>query len=165
MHRLASLTHFFLGLVLFSIAGGDTAMAAVNRLPDDARTALLKEHFVTIKKVSQIPSAGMAAFHAGQDDHDLNMADPGGHFQAPDSVKDHTLPLRQLQFAALSPDYLLISNARGGNGLGYYFVLLKKSGDSFKVVWVGEGSRYSSFRRFLRALKANAIDDREGYAY
>lgn len=165
MYRLASLTHFFLGLVLSSIVAGGVASAEVNHLPADARIALQKEHFVTIKKVSQIPSAGLDAFHAGQDDHDDKMAEPGGHFQVTDVVKNPPLPLRQLEFAALSPDYLLIHHAKGGNALGYYFVLLKKSGDNFVVIWVGEGSRYSSFRRFLKGLKANAIDDRAGYAY
>ena len=150
---------------LLFILCGKTAPADVTRLPDNVRAALQKEHFVTIKKVAQIPSAGLAAFQASQDDHDFKMADPGGRYQVTDVVKTPGLPSRQLQFAALSQDYLLIHHARGGIALGYYYVLLKKSGDSFKVIWVGEGVRYSSFHRFLKGLKTKAIDDRPGYAY
>jgi hypothetical protein len=166
MLRFSRLAKFFLAFALLSLVIVKNVPAAVNNLPDDARADLQKKRdFVILKKVSDIPAAGLAAFRASQDDHDAKMADPGKKFQVTDVVTDKNLPSRQLQFAALSKSYLLIHHARGGNALGYYYVLLKRSGADYKVIWVGEGERYSSYRKFLKGLKSNAIDDRHGYAY
>ena len=166
MNERAGLTKFFLGFVLLSILGCGLSSAEVLHLPTDALAALKKTHdFVIIKKVSLIPAAGLAAFRAGEDDHDDKMAEPKGRFQVGKDAANKDLPERQFQFAALSKDYLLIHHARGGAGLGYYYVLLKKSGETFSVIWVGEGIKYSTFKWFVRGLKTKWIDDRAGYAY
>lgn len=166
MIRCSAFVKFLLILVFLSVTWTADAPAAVNHLPDDVWADLQRKHdFVILKKVEDIPAAGLSAFRASQDGKDDRMAEPGGKFQSSDMVTDKNLPERQLEFAALSPMYLLIEHARGGYALGYYYVLMRKAGLKYKVIWVGEGARCSSYRKFLKGLKSGAIDDRAGYAY
>lgn len=166
MNRSGRLSKSFVGLALLFVLCGKIASAEVHLLPDDTRAVLIKGRDVTIvKKVSLIPPAALVAVRASQDDHAFKMADAKMPFQVTDTITDATLPSRQLQFAAISPDYVLIHYARGGIALGYYFLLLKKAGHNYKVVWRAEGPQCSSYHRFLRELKANTIDDRAGYLY
>ena len=166
MFRFSGLAKTYLAFGLLSLAFHERAAAAITRLPADVQADLQRKHdFVILKKVSDIPPTGLAAFRASQDDHDYRMAEPGGKFQTPGNGPDAKLPPRQLEFAALSNSYLLIEHARGNYGLGYYFVLMRNAGHNYKVIWVGEGARCSSYRKFLKGLKSGAIDDRAGYAY
>jgi hypothetical protein len=166
MRRTAQLIHIFLSLALLVVFCGDIATAEATHLPADVRTALQNERdFTTVKRVDQIPSVALSAFHAAQDDKDYGMANPKGAYQKNATVTDPKLPLRQLQFAAISPDYVLIHFAKGGPAPAFYSVLLKKTGEKYAVIWVGEGDRLSRFHKFVKGLNGPHIDDRPGYAY
>jgi hypothetical protein len=166
MRRFSHLAKFSLTFVLLALAFGADANAGINHLSPDVQADLQRKHdFVILKKVADIPAAGLTTFRASQDGKDFRMAEPGEKFQSPSNGPDAKLPPRQLVFAALSNSYLLIEHARGDYALGYYFVLMRNAGHQYKVIWVGEGARCSSYRKFLKGLKSGAIDDRPGYAY
>jgi hypothetical protein len=150
-------------LMLFQYLLFSTGLANVTKLPDEARAALHGGDFTVVKKVNQIPSGALQAIKDVGATNDFTMADFGKPFQKTDVVTDKNLPLRQLQFAAISKDYVLIHYAVGGYSLGYFFILLKKSGDKFVVTWTASGPQCSDLHQFLTKLKSDKIDDSSDY--
>jgi hypothetical protein len=154
MFTASRLVKVLLGLALFLCLYNAKAATDITKLPDDARTALMREQdFTIIKKIDLIPKEALQALIKSQGLDEFRMADPGKPFQATDAVSDESLPWRQFQFAALSKDYLLIRYSKGGYAFRDYVVLLGRNGVNYRFVWKAM-CPCTDFQDFIQALKS-----------
>jgi hypothetical protein len=150
-------------LMLFQCLLVSTGVANVTKLSDEARAALHGDDFTIVKKMGQIPPGVLQALKDVSTSGDFTAADFGKPFEKTDVATDKSLPLRQLQFAAISKNYVLIHYALGGRGLSYFFILLKKSGDKFAIIWTASGPQCSDLHQLLTKLTSDEMDDSSDY--
>lgn len=161
--RAISLKILF-GLILVLFPQWGEALDDNSYLPELARAALYREQdFGTVRKVDQIPEGVLAALRKFEG-VTIKIVDPGQPFQKKDLVQSDRYPCKQLQFAAVSKNYVLIHYATGDDDIQYYFILFKRSEKSFKFDWIGYGPRCKNISEFIECIRSNRLNP-NGHLY
>ena len=102
------------GLSLWSavVAGGGQAPAGP--LAGELRAHVADEQFGTVTSIRGLPLGVRDALQALFGSRSLDIADPGGEFQATGTSARPALPLRRLVAAGCSIDHCLVYYERGG---------------------------------------------------
>jgi len=91
-----------------------------------------------------------------------NLAEPGGNWNATDSIIDPSLPGKRLIWAAMGGDYYVVHYERGG--IAHTFQVLvasyTKNDNNAKVVWNAMGGPFKDYPAFIDALRTGKLDDR-----
>jgi hypothetical protein len=90
------------------------------------------------------------------------LAEPGGKWNATDSIIDPTLPGKRLIWAAIGRDYYVVHYERGGIAHTFHVLIAKlaKGEEKPKVVWTAVGGPFKDYAAFLNALRTGKLDDR-----
>lgn len=134
--------------------------AGVIRLPVEDRSVLQDpSRFHEVHSTSQLPAAVVAL--CGNE-----LAEPGGKWNATDSITDPTLPGKRLIWAATSGQYFVVHYERGGIAHSYHVLVARlASGDTNpKVIWRAVGGPFKDYTTFVEALRARKLDDSLAYS-
>jgi hypothetical protein len=92
------------------------------------------------------------------------LAEPGGKWNATDSIIDPTLPGKRLIWAAIGGDYYVVHYERGGIAHTYHVLVakMKKGEAKTKTVWSAMGGPFKDYAQFVDGLRNGKLDDRLG---
>jgi hypothetical protein len=94
--------------IVFTAAVGSLCFADVANIPAEDRKALQdSSRFHEVHSTTDLPSEIVTLCGA-------KLADPGGKWNATDSIIDPTLPAKRLIWAAIAGDYYVVHYERGG---------------------------------------------------
>jgi|SRR5690242_19047677 len=134
--------------------------AAVTRLPLEDRMILQDaSRFREIHSTHDLPPAVVAL--CGSD-----IAEPGGKWNATDSITDPTLPGKRLIWAATGGEYFVVHYERGGIAHSYHILVarLAKGAMNPKVIWRAVGGPFKDYAAFGEALRSGKLDDSRAYS-
>lgn len=113
-----------------------SAVAAVDHLPADVRTALeQKESFKPFSSVSVIPESARASFARATRDKSFAMAEPGAKWQVTDVILEPNLPWRRLQAGVASTNFLVVFYEHGRRGHSYHVCVFRLSAGDSQLAW------------------------------
>lgn len=147
-----------LGWIVWAAAAAASEKAS---LPEAVRVRVRTEKFAPVASVATLPESarlGLAAlFRRAQ----LEMADPGGEFQATDLVMKPNLPARRLSVAGCSPEHCIVYYERGGFARTWTVVILQIQKSPAELVWGGSAPRgLGDLAAVQKALLAGRVDGR-----
>ena len=95
------------------------------------------------------------------------FAEPGGKWNATDSIIDPSLPGKRLIWAAIGGDYYVVHYERGGIAHTYHILVANLANNDAKpkVAWSAVGGPFKNYAAFLDALRSGKLDDRLDYAH
>lgn len=134
--------------------------AAVTRLPVEDRAVLQDvSRFHEVHSTSDLPAAVVALCGS-------EVAEPGGKWNATDSITDPTLPGKRLIWAAMGGEYFVVHYERGGIAHSYHILVarLAKGDTNPKVIWRAVGGPFKDYAAFLDALRSGKVDDSLAYS-
>jgi hypothetical protein len=134
--------------------------AAVTRLPVEARRVLQDaSRFHEVHSISELPAAVVALCGS-------ELAEPGGKWNATDSITDPTLPGKRLIWAATGGEYFVMHYERGGIAHSYHILIatLAKGDTNPKVIWRAVGGPFKDYAAFVDALRNGKLDDSLAYS-
>ena len=146
--------------VLCAVAIQGLCCADVTKLPAEDRKALQdSERFHEIHFTSDLPRPIVALCGA-------KLAEPGGNWNATDSIIDPTLPGKRLIWAATGGDYYVVHYERGGVAHTFHLLIAKLGEDEAKpmVVWSAVRGPFKDYAAFLDGLRTGKLDDHMDYA-
>jgi hypothetical protein len=143
-----------------SLCYGDvTKLAAKDRemLQDASR-------FHEVHSTSDLPSSILSLCDG---DGDGKLAEPGGKWNATDSIIDPTLPGKRRIWAAIGGDYYVVHYERGGIAHTFHVLVatLANNDAKPKVVWRAMGGPFKDYGAFVDALRSGKLDDRLDYPH
>ena len=111
--------------------------------------------FHEVHSTSDLPPA-IVTLYGGK------IAEPGGKWNATDSIIDPTLPGKRLIWAAVGGDYYVIHYERGGIAHTYHILVAKVTKDCAKpkAVWRAMGGPFKNYAAFVEALRTGKLDYR-----
>jgi hypothetical protein len=91
-----------------------------------------------------------------------NLAEPGGKWNATDSIIDPSLPGKRLIWAAIGGDYYVVHYERGGIAHTFHVLVARfaKSDTNAKEVWNAMGGPFKDYPAFIAALRTGKLNDR-----
>ena len=94
-----------------------------------------------------------------------NLAEPGGKWNATDSIIDPSLPGKRLIWAAIGGDYYVVHYERGGIAHTFHVLIarFKKNDTDAKLVWQAVGGPFEDYTAFINGLRTGKLDDRFDY--
>lgn len=142
--------------MVFAIAVHSLCCADVTKLSSEVRKVLQdSSRFHEVHLTNDLPSAIVAL--CGD-----KLAEPGGNWNATDTISDPTLPAKRLIWAATGGDYNVVHYERGGIAHTFHVLVAKLNKDDAKpkVVWQAIGGPFKDYPAFLEALRNGKLDDR-----
>ena len=149
--------------LVFLVAIQSLCCADVTKLASEDRNVLQDaSRFHEVHSTGDLPSAVIALCTNG----DGKRAEPGGKWNATDSIIDPTLPGKRLIWAAVGGDYYVVHYERGGIAHTFHILVAKSAKNDTKpqVVWSAVGGPFKDYAAFLDALRSGKVDDRMDYA-
>jgi hypothetical protein len=134
--------------------------AGVTRLPVEDRSVLQDpSRFHEVHSTSQLPAAVVALCGS-------ELAEPGGKWNATDSIIDPTLPGKHLIWAATGGEYFVVHYERGGVAHSYHILVARRAGGDTnpKVIWRAVGGPFKDYPGFVDALRSGKLDDSLAYS-
>jgi hypothetical protein len=155
MHIKPLCVYFLIGAWIQSLC-----CAAMTRLPVQDRSILQDaSRFREVRSAGQLPPAVIALCGS-------TLAEPGGKWNATDSITDPTLPGKRLIWAATGGEYFVVHYERGGIAHSYHILVarLGKGDMSPKVIWRALGGPFKNYSAFVDALRSGKLDDSLAYS-
>jgi hypothetical protein len=155
MHIKPLCIYLLIGLSVRSLC-----YAAVTRLPVEDRTILQDaSRFREVHSTHELPPAVVALCGS-------EIAEPGGKWNATDSITDPTLPGKRLIWAATGGEYFVVHYERGGIAHSYHILVarLAKGDMNPKVIWRAVGGPFKDYAAFVEALRSGKLDDSRAYS-
>jgi len=146
-----------------SVAIQSLCRADVTKLPAEDRKGLQdSSRFHEIHSTGDLPLP-IVTLCAGDKN---KLAEPGGKWNATDSILDLTLPGRRLIWAAIGGEYYVVHYEHGGIAHTYHVLVARVAKDEAKakVVWNGMGGPFKDYAAFVDAPRSGRLDDRMDYA-
>jgi hypothetical protein len=96
-----------------------------------------------------------------------NLAEPGGKWNATDSIIDPTLPGKRLIWGAIGGDYCVVHYERGGIAHTFHVLVARfaKNDADAKLVWKALGGPFEDYPAFVEELRNGKLDDRLDYVH
>ena len=90
------------------------------------------------------------------------FAEPGGKWNATDSIIDPSLPGKRLIWAAIGGDYYVVHYERGGIAHTFHVLVARftKNDPDAKLVWQALAGPFEDYTAFINGLRAGKLDDR-----
>jgi len=126
--------------------------ADVTKLSAEDRKVLQdSSSFREVHSTSDLPSP-IVAVCAGDKN---KLAEPGGKWNATDSIIDPTLPGKRLIWVAIGRDYYVVHYERGGIAHTFHVLIAKlaKGEEKPKVVWSAVGGPFKDYAAFLNGCE------------
>jgi hypothetical protein len=133
----------------------------ITQLPAKDRKLLLDAlRFHEVHSTSDLPWA-IVTLCGGK------LAEPGGKWNATDSIIDPTLPGKRLIWAAIGGEYHVMHYERGGIAHTFHILVAKLSKEDAKPIalWRAVGGPFKNYAAFLDALRSGKLDDRLDYPH
>ena len=91
-----------------------------------------------------------------------NLAEPGGNWNATDSIIDPSLPAKRLIWAAMGGDYYVVHYERGGIAHTFHVMVARftKNNSDAKLVWQAVEGPFKDYTAFINGLRTGKLDDR-----
>jgi len=126
--------------------------ADVTKLSAEDRKVLQdSSSFREVHSTSDLPSP-IVAVCAGDKN---KLAEPGGKWNATDSIIDPTLPGKRLIWVAIGRDYYVVHYERGGIAHTFHVLIAKlaKGEEKPKVAWSAVGGPFKDYAAFLNGCE------------
>jgi hypothetical protein len=137
---------------VFMVVVQSLCCADVTKLSAEDRKVLQdSSSFREVHSTSDLPSP-IVAVCAGDKN---KLAEPGGKWNATDSIIDPTLPGKRLIWVAIGRDYYVVHYERGGIAHTFHVLIAKlaKGEEKPKVVWSAVGGPFKDYAAFLNGCE------------
>jgi len=137
---------------VFMVVVQSLCCADVTKLSAEDRKVLQdSSSFREVHSTSDLPSP-IVAVCAGDKN---KLAEPGGKWNATDSIIDPTLPGKRLIWVAIGRDYYVVHYERGGIAHTFHVLIAKlaKGEEKPKVAWSAVGGPFKDYAAFLNGCE------------
>ena len=137
---------------VFMVVVQSLCCADVTKLSAEDRKVLQdSSSFREVHSTSDLPSP-IVAVCAGDKN---KLAEPGGKWNATDSIIDPTLPGKRLIWVAIGRDYHVVHYERGGIAHTFHVLIAKlaKGEEKPKVAWSAVGGPFKDYAAFLNGCE------------
>ena len=137
---------------VFMVVVQSLCCADVTKLSAEDRKVLQdSSSFREVHSTSDLPSP-IVAVCAGDKN---KLAEPGGKWNATDSIIDPTLPGKRLIWVAIGRDYYVVHYERGRIAHTFHVLIAKlaKGEEKPKVVWSAVGGPFKDYAAFLNGCE------------
>jgi hypothetical protein len=128
--------------------------------PEDRKVLRDSPRFHEVHSTSDLPP-GVVALCGSK------LAEPGGKWNATDSILDPMLPGKRLIWAAVGGKYYVVHYERGGIAHTFHLLVAKlaKGKAKPKVVWSTVGGPFKDYAAFVDALRSGKLENRLDYIH
>ena len=161
MHRTRLLCAIGVGFWSAVIAGSQAARPAA--LSGELRAHVQDGRFQIVTSIRGLPLGVRAGLQTLFGSRALDIAEPGGEFQASGVIVNSALPIRRLVAAGCSYEYCLVYYERGGTARTWRAALFHWTPDATRFEWGGEApGGLATIDDVRRAILSGAIKDPAG---